>query len=168
MRAYGWFSATLEGPTTSWLYCPLISLGLLQAELETGRVPWTTGNRAPVPEAQVNLWRSVPSAVRAIAAYAHFFRAQPHNGPVAAILACAQAWRQGSPVGDHLSGANQEAATPPEIGEILQQVFFDLNYLTPAATGAGGEGRGGIPPRALPPVPPCLFYPSAASHALPV
>ena len=57
---YGWDARTLSRPgegTQSWLFCPLISLGMLQVETTLNVPAYTTGPRAPVPPLLFSLGR---------------------------------------------------------------------------------------------------------------
>ena len=58
---YGWGAAPTSPPgsgSQSWLLCPLISLGLLDAEHARGNLAYSTGSRLPVPEQQRACWMS--------------------------------------------------------------------------------------------------------------
>ena len=64
--AYGWGNGPLSLPgqgTQSWLYCPLISLGLLELERARGLAPWSIGGRAEVPPLQRCFWLELPESV---------------------------------------------------------------------------------------------------------
>ena len=58
---YGWGSSSPslrgEGPQ-SWLFCPLISMGLLVVEARRAVPSYSTGPRAPVPDSQAQFWTS--------------------------------------------------------------------------------------------------------------
>ena len=118
-RAYGWGRVPFLGPTSSWLFCPLISLALLRIELQTGRIPWSVGSRLPVPEDQRAFWTSLPSAIRAIEAYAALFASLPTSDNLIANPHLAHTWRDGGGSGNRASAYWQEAAAPEFIQEIV-------------------------------------------------
>ena len=54
-----WASPPVTQPgkgSQSWLFCPLISLGLLAAERTRGVPPYSTGSRVAVPDRQREFW----------------------------------------------------------------------------------------------------------------
>ena len=56
---YGWGAVPISPPgsgSQSWLLCPLISLGLLDAEHARGVPAYSTGSRLPVPDQQRTYW----------------------------------------------------------------------------------------------------------------
>ena len=56
---YGWESPPVTQPGTgsqSWLFCPLISLGLVATERTRGVPPFSTGSRAAEPDLQREFW----------------------------------------------------------------------------------------------------------------
>ena len=71
---YGWGRGDPTPPgsgTQSWLFCPLISLGLALAESRLGVPPYSTGNREQVPSEQSQFWTA--NALPIIRAYAAHF-----------------------------------------------------------------------------------------------
>ena len=115
---YGWDARTLSRPgegTQSWLFCPLISLGMLQLETTLNILAYTTGPRAPVPECQRQHWSR--NAGELIDAYAAHFASLLRNDPLVAALTQSQAW---GPSGDHLDARLQEQCTPAHILSMME------------------------------------------------
>ena len=82
---YGWGRGALSMPgqgTQSWLFCPLISLGLALSEERSGTALWSTGRRAIVPAPQVAFWRDC--AMHIIVAYADWFASISPGSGIAA------------------------------------------------------------------------------------
>ena len=185
---YGWDARTLsrlgEG-TQSWLFCPLISLGMLQVETTLNIPAYTTGPRAPVPECQRQYWSR--NAGELISAYAAHFASLPRDDPSVAALTQSQSW---GPSGDHLDARLQEQCTPAHILSMMEvwistqvagitilpsapmAVDANLHNASPASPAADNVGS---PSRPLPSpfVRPCTFpevplrspFTSQASHA---
>ena len=141
---YGWDSPTLSQPgegTQSWLFCPLISLGLLAVETRLSVPPFSTGPRAPVPEEQIQFWTH--QAPDIIVAFAVHFSTISHNDPLAVALSSPSSW---GPSGDHLVASLQEALTPPHI---LSQMEVWLSSQV-----ATFRGEGALPVPHSPPADP--------------
>ena len=103
---YGWRRGDPTPPgsgTQSWLFCPLISLGLALAESRLGVPPYSTGNREQVPSEQSQFWTT--HALPIIRAYADHFHSLDRSLPAAALL---QSWE-----GGHLDSVAQEVVTLP-------------------------------------------------------
>ena len=115
---YGWNTSSLSRPgegTQSWLFCPLISLGLRSLEINLGVVAFSTGPRAPVPDSQFQFWSH--NAANIINAFAAHFAALPRDDPVALALSQSRSWGSS---GAHLDAGLQEQATPPHILSMLE------------------------------------------------
>ena len=109
---YGWGSSRPSPPgsgTQSWLFCPLISLGLALAESNRGVPPYSTGNRDQVPPEQSLFWST--HAPHIIQAYATHFLALDSQQPAAIAL---QLWQ-----GGHLNTNAQELVTPPDVFSMM-------------------------------------------------
>ena len=148
--------------TQSWLFCPLISLGLAHAESNRGIPPYSTGSREHVPPEQSLFWSShVPHIIQA---YATHFLTLDSQQPAAIAL---QSWQ-----GGHLNSAAQELVTPPDI---LSMVSV---WLSEAVAGFSSRPQAArvpssavAPPSCCPPVhvPPhsCLSDPNRVSPPSP-
>ena len=105
---YGWGSPPVTQPGTgsqSWLFCPLISLGLLAAERTRGVPPYSTGSRVAVPDRQREFW--VAHAGDIIQFYnEHLSSLSPQCD-----VALQSNWERG----DHLPARVQELCTPAHI-----------------------------------------------------
>ena len=104
---YGWGRGDATPPgsgTQSWLFCPLISLGLALAESRLGVPPYSTGNREQVPSEQSQFWTT--HALPIIRAYADHFHSLDRSLPAA--------WE-----GGHLDSVAQEVVTPPNIMSMI-------------------------------------------------
>ena len=109
---YGWGRGDPTHPgsgTQSWLFCPLISLGLALAESRMGVLPYSTGNCEQFPSEQSHFWtaHALP-IVRAHADHCHSLDRRQH---AAALL---QPWQ-----GGHLDSVAQEVVTPPDIMSMI-------------------------------------------------
>ena len=115
---YGWGSSSPslpgEGPQ-SWLFCPLISLGLLVVEARRAVPAYSTGPRAPVPDSQAQFWTSRARDV--IHAFVDLFSSLASDNPLAVTLSSQVSW---GPSGDHLEVCIQEALTLPHITSMLE------------------------------------------------
>ena len=133
-RIYGWGSPPLAVPgngTQSWLFCPLISLGLLSFELESSLQPWSIGCRAVVPSAQARFWQGSQQARTIIAQYAAHFQS-PAGQSALRTVSDPVRWRtHGGQVNDHLSGADQEFVTPQHLTVALEVLTVELATWTP-------------------------------------
>ena len=135
---YGWGRGDPTPPgsgTQSWLFCPLISLGLALAESRLGVPPYSTGNREQVPSEQSQFWAT--HALPIIHAYADHFHSLDRSLPAAALL---QSWE-----GGHLDSVAQEVVTPPNIMSMIAV------WLSDAVT---HFRQGGSSPTSAPPPPP--------------
>ena len=176
-RVYGWGNPPLtvpgQGPQ-SWLFCPLISLGLLQLEQQTGLQPWSIGQRAEVPQSQSNFWLGWPQASSVIQQYSAFFRS-PSGQAAFDVVSQPSRWRGGrDQPADHLSGQDQEMVTPQAIIPELEVLAVELAAWSPhvgdSCIDAHVPARGlsaappaqCLTPHRLPPVPalPSLTSPS--------
>ena len=144
---YGWGSSPPslpgEGPQ-SWLFCPLISLGLLVVEARRAVPLYSTGPRAPVPDPQAQFWTSRARDV--IHAFADHFSSLASDNPLAVTLSSQVSW---GPTGDHLEACIQDALTPLHITSMLEV------WLTSQAgsfVGDAEQSRQSPPPTA--PAPP--------------
>ena len=157
-HAYGWGSGPLLGATSSWLFCLLISLALLDIGMRCAWAPWSVGARLPVPDDQARFWTSLPSAARAIQAYAAFFSSLEQSDVLIANLHLRQNWRDGGGDSDRLSAYWQEAASPDFIQEILTAVVADLAMWQPGtdlpAIPPMPSDRPALDSAATPPPPP--------------
>lgn len=128
-RVYGWGNPPLSVPgqgTQSWLFCPLISLGLLQLEQQTGQQLWSTGQRAEVPQAQLNFWLAWPQASSVIRQYSAFFRS-PAGQAALDVVSQPSRWRgAGGLPADHLRGRDQVMVTPQAISLELEVLAVEL------------------------------------------
>ena len=109
---YGWGSAPPTPPgsgSQSWLFCPLISLGLALAESQLGVPPYSTGSRDQVPFDQSLFWTTHANPI--IQAFAAHFSSLDRDQPAARML---QSWERG-----HLSSSAQEHVTPSHIASML-------------------------------------------------
>ena len=88
--------------TQSWLFCPLISLGLALAESRVGVPPYSTGNREQVPSERSQFWTA--HALPIIRACVDHFHSLDRRQPAATLL---QSWQ-----GGHLDSVAQEVVTP--------------------------------------------------------
>ena len=107
---YGWGESPISPPGSgpqSWLFCPLISLGLVAAEQARGAPLYSTGSRSPVPDVQRAFWCS--QAMEVIQLYSDFFQSLSPQSDVALSLQC------GWSGGQHLPADVQERCTPPQI-----------------------------------------------------
>ena len=98
-----WGSPPVTQPGTgslSWLFCPLISLGLLVAERTRGVPPYSTTSRVAVPNRQREFW--VAHAGDIIQFYSE------HLSSLSPQLALQLNWE----CGDHLPARVQELCTP--------------------------------------------------------
>ena len=98
-----------EVGSQSWLFCPLISLGLALAESQLGVLPYSTGSRDQVPFDQSLFWTTHANPI--IQAFAAHFSSLDRDRPAAMML---QSWERG-----HLSSSAQEHVTPPHIASML-------------------------------------------------
>ena len=181
VESYGWDARTLSRPgegTQSWLFCRLISLGMLLNILA-----YTTGPRAPVPKCQRQFWSR--NAGELIDAYAAHFASLPRNDPLVAALTQSQAW---GPSGDHLDARLQEQCTPPHILSMMEvwisaqvagstippsaPTVVDTNFHN-GSSGSPADNVGApsrplpspfVPSRTFPEVPPRSPFASQASH----
>ena len=129
--------------TQSWLFCPLISLGLALAESRLGVPPYSTGNREQVPSEQSQFWAT--HALPIIHAYANHFHSLDRSLPAAALL---QSWE-----GGHLDSVAQEVVTPPNIMSMIAVWLSD----TVTHFRQGGSSPTSAPPP--PPFPPSVDAP---------
>ena len=114
---FGWGSGPLTvlgSGTQSWMFCPLISLGLERAEVLRGVVPFSVGGRAQISPDQAQFWhRSVPHVIEALAAH---FMGFSSSDPRAVALSSRESWGVG---GDHLSPQLQESVVPDEVPSMM-------------------------------------------------
>lgn len=125
-EVYGWGQPPLSIPgegRQSWLYMPLISLGLRRAELSFDATPWSTGNRDPVPSLQQRFWEEHAEDV--IEAYELHFSAPETTGQMMLLLGCPKRWRVACGA-DHVSQEDQEHVTPEHIETMLSVLLQRL------------------------------------------
>ena len=143
---YGWGSSRPSPPgsgTQSWLFCPLISLGLARAESNRGIPPYSTGSREHVPPEQSLFWSThVPHIIQA---YATHFLTIDSQQPAAIAV---QSWQ-----GGHLNTVAQELVTPPDILSMMSV------WLSEAVAGFSSRSQAArlpssvvAPPSCCPPV----------------
>ena len=113
---YGWGQMPISPPgvgSQSWLFCPLISLGLENAEHTRRAVPFSTGLRHLVPEDQRNFWLS--NATDVIRLFSEHFQSLRPDSHVALALQDRNSWGGG----EHLPASVQESCSPLHIMSAL-------------------------------------------------
>ena len=156
---YGWGSSRPSPPgsgTQSWLFCPLVSLGLALAESNRGIPPYSTGSREQVPPDQSLFWSTHASHI--IQAYATHFLTLDSQQPAAIAL---QSWQ-----GGHLNTPAQELVTPPDILSMMSV------WLSEAVVGFSSRSQAARLPSSAPPVhvsspPSCPSDPNPVSPPSP-
>ena len=134
---YGWREVPISPPgsgSQSWLLCPLISLGLLDAEHARSVPAYSTGSRFPVPDQQRTYWMA--HAMDIIHAFSQNF--QSLNPQCAVAQGLQSFWARG----DHLPGSSQEECCTPHVTSVLhawicaQCNSFHSPDLLPSSQGA--------------------------------
>lgn len=140
---YGWGPPPLSVPgsrSQSWLFMPLISLGLLALEERVGLTPWSTGNRNRVGGDQASFWRR--EASEAVQAYSEWFAEvhgdQRRHSNVWAILSEPARW---SGHRDHLTGPDQEAVTPSKVMGMLASLLARFAEWSPSSINEAAAHR---------------------------
>mmetsp|Transcript_108210 Transcript_108210/g.316482 ORF Transcript_108210/g.316482 Transcript_108210/m.316482 type:complete len:747 (+) Transcript_108210:174-2414(+) len=140
---YGWGSPPVSIPgsrSQSWLFMPLISLGLVTLEERAGLAAWSTGNRARVGGDQASFWRREASDV--IQAYGDWFTEvygdQRRHGAVWAVLSHPARWSSNR---DHLSGPDQDAVTPSKVVGMLASLLARFAEWAPSGAGEAAAHR---------------------------
>ena len=121
---YGWGRGDPTPPgsgTQSWLFCPLISLGLAVAESRLGVPPYSTGNREQVPSEQSQFWTT--HALPIIRAHADHFHSLDRSPPAAVLL---QSWE-----GGHLDMSMIAVWLSDAVTQFRQGVLHTLLHLLP-------------------------------------
>jgi len=127
---YGWGPgrplAVPGSGTQSWLFCPLISLGLAEAERAMHCDVWSVGKRQPVPAMQAAYWQK--HAGHIIRAYSRWFQCNLTSGVIASVLKTPARWRSNGPASqpDHLSGKDQELVTPPVVLQAMCELLVEF------------------------------------------
>ena len=84
----------------SWLFCPLISLGLVHAVRARSVALYSTGSRTPLPAPQHDFWMSCASDI--VQLYGEYFQSLSPSSGVATML------QSGWSGGEHLPALVQE------------------------------------------------------------
>lgn len=124
---YGWGEPPLAIPgegTQSWLYCVLISLGILRLEVLGGRANYSVGARAPVPIQQMRFWEAYAPEV--ILSYARHFAVINPESAAARRSVDRQSWAESR---DHLTDVVQELATDGPTQGLLAALLARLGEL---------------------------------------
>ena len=115
---YSWGASSPSPPgegTQSWLFCPLMSLGLWALEVRHAVLAYSTGPRAPVPDPQAQFWTAHAGDV--IHTFGDHFSGLTSDNPLAVALGSPPSW---GPSGDHLEARIQKALTPSHITAVLE------------------------------------------------
>ena len=113
-RLYAWGDSPILPPgagSQSWLFCPLISLGLVHAERARSVALYSTGSRTPLPAPQHDFWMSCASDI--VQLYGEYFQSLSPSSAVATML------QSGWSGGEHLPALVQEQCTPSHIMDAL-------------------------------------------------
>ena len=154
---YGWGSAPPTPPgsgSQSWLFCPLISLGLALAESQLGVPPYSTGSRDQVPFDQSLFWTTHANPI--IQAFAAHFSSFDRDQLAARML---QSWERG-----HLSSSAQEHVTPPHIASMLTVWLSEVVSSFEVPLAALPQNSSVAPPAPSSSISPSPFQRAAATN----